>query len=158
MICACLVQAMASGQVHKRDRVGLGLGWLEQAVEAAMGSWKGSDSGLSSTTENLILLALFGALSLVLWRRRTLRAAQAAQQWPPGVRLRSRVMPCSFSGDCLAVIVCSVCHHDDPKNEACARSSLPRCECSFSIAIVAAMHRDLGVALRHLVPLWVMLC
>ena len=71
----CL-QGLASAQVHKRDRVGLGLGWIEQAVEAATGSWTASDPGLSSVTENLILLALFGALSLVLWRRRTLRTAQ----------------------------------------------------------------------------------
>ena len=77
------VQGMASAQVHKRDRVGLGLGWIEQAVEVATGSWTASDPGLSSTTENLILLALFGALSLVLWRRRTLRTAQ---QQAPHVR------------------------------------------------------------------------
>ena len=83
-------QGMASGQVHKRDRVGLGLGWLEQAVEAATGSWRASDSGLSSTAENVILLGLFGALSLVLWRRRNLRAAQ---QRAPNVRLSS----CSVS-------------------------------------------------------------
>ena len=74
---------MASAQVHKRDRVGLGLGWIEQAVDVATGSWTASDPGLSSTTENLILLALFGALSLVLWRRRTLRTAQ---QRAPHVR------------------------------------------------------------------------
>ena len=84
--CVHTFQGMASGQVHKRDRVGLGLGWLEQAVEAATGSWKASDSGLSSTAENVILLGLFGALSLVLWRRRSLRAAQ---QRAPNVRLSS---------------------------------------------------------------------
>ena len=85
--CVHALQGMASGQVHKRDRVGLGLGWLEQAVEAATGSWKGSDSGLSSAAENVILLGLFGALSLVLWRRRNLRAAQ---QRGPDVGFPSR--------------------------------------------------------------------
>ena len=84
--CVHASQGMASWQVHKRDRVGLGLGWLEQAVEAATGSWKGSDPGLSSTAENVILLGLFGALSLVLWRRRNLRAAQ---QRAPNVGLSS---------------------------------------------------------------------
>ncbi len=77
------MQDLASAQVHKRDRVGLGLGWIELAIEAVTGSWTASDPGLSSTTENLILLALFGALSLVLWRRRTLRTAH---QRAPHVR------------------------------------------------------------------------
>ena len=85
--CVHASQGMASWQVHKRDRVGLGLGWLEQAVEAATGSWKASDLGLSSTAENVILLGLFGALSLVLWRRRNLRAAQ---QRAPNVGLSPR--------------------------------------------------------------------
>lgn len=71
-----LAQGLATGLVHKQDRIGLGLGWLEQAVDAAARSWNGSEPGLSSTMENVILLALFGLLSLVLWRRRTLRTAQ----------------------------------------------------------------------------------
>ena len=71
-----LAQGFATGLVHKQDRMGLGLGWLEQAVDAATGSWSSSEPGLSSTTENIILLALFALLSLVLWRRRALRTAQ----------------------------------------------------------------------------------
>ena len=78
-----LAQGFATGVVHKQDRMGLGLGWLEQAVDAAAGSWNSSEPGLSSTTENIILLALFALLSLVLWRRRTLRTAQ---QRAPHVR------------------------------------------------------------------------
>ncbi len=76
--------------------MGLGLGWLEQAVDAATGSWSSSEPGLSSTTENVILLALFGLLSLVLWRRRTLRTAQ---QRAPHVRrsYASRMPACPKS-------------------------------------------------------------
>ena len=85
-----LAQGFATGLVHKQDRMGLGLGWLEQAVDAATGSWSASEPGLSSTTENVVLLTLFGLLSLVLWRRRTLRTAQ---QRAPHVRCPCTLRP-----------------------------------------------------------------
>ena len=115
-------QGMASGQVHKRDRVGLGLGWLEQAVEVATGSWKASDSGLSSTAENVILLGLFGALSLVLWRRRNLRAAQ---QRAPNVGLSS----------CGAFL--------SPEARMLLPQTLRRCErvnCADAASLVSVLH------------------
>ena len=40
-----LAQGFATGLVHKQDRMGLGLGWLEQAVDAATGSWRQLGAG-----------------------------------------------------------------------------------------------------------------
>lgn len=57
--------------------MGLGLGWLERAVDAVGRTWHGMDGGaMGDTTESVLLLVLCGCLWLVLWRRRNLRANQ----------------------------------------------------------------------------------
>ncbi|EIE24098.1 HCP-like protein [Coccomyxa subellipsoidea C-169] len=70
-------EALALGAVPRRDSVGLGLGWLERAVDTAGRAWHGADRGaMGDTVESVLLLALCGCLWLVLWRRRNLRAGQ----------------------------------------------------------------------------------
>ncbi|CAL8462358.1 g1891 [Coccomyxa elongata] len=76
-------EALALGKIPRRDSVGLGLGWLERAVDAVGRTWHGMDGGaMGDTTESVLLLVLCGCLWLVLWRRRNLRANQ--QQGAPG--------------------------------------------------------------------------
>ena len=71
------MQALALGEIPRRDNVGLGLGWLERAVDAVGRTWHGMDGGaMGDAVESLLLLALCGCLWLVLWRRRNLRAGQ----------------------------------------------------------------------------------
>ncbi len=78
-----LVQALALGTVPRRDSVGLGLGWLERAVDTASRAWHGADRGaMGDTVESVLLLALCGCLWLVLWRRRNLRAGQQQARAP----------------------------------------------------------------------------
>ncbi|KAK9906721.1 hypothetical protein WJX75_006842 [Coccomyxa subellipsoidea] len=70
-------QALALGEIPRRDNVGLGLGWLERAVDAVGRTWHGMDGGaMGDAVESMVLLALCGCLWLVLWRRRNLRAGQ----------------------------------------------------------------------------------
>lgn len=71
------IQALALGEIPRRDNVGLGLGWLERAVDAVGRTWHGMDGGaMGDAVESMLLLALCGCLWLVLWRRRNLRAGQ----------------------------------------------------------------------------------
>lgn len=76
-------QALALGEIPKRDHAGLGLGWLERALEAGGRSWRASQAGaMSDAAESFLLVALCGGLWLVLWRRRNLRNMQQQQQQP----------------------------------------------------------------------------
>jgi hypothetical protein len=40
------MQALALGEIPKRDHVGLGLGWIERAIDAGSSSWRASQVGL----------------------------------------------------------------------------------------------------------------
>ena len=88
LLLPVLAQALARGDIPRRDRAGLGLGWLERGIEiAARSVWRGGSGGgkdagepsmFGDAAESAILVVLCAALWLVLWRRRQLRAAAVA--------------------------------------------------------------------------------